>query len=363
MQASEHSSETGALLNASASKLFASLGDRGVGEASLGGWTDSDWGKVYDAGFPLALVSESAGGFGIGSSEALGLLRTAGFHAVSLPLGETMLANRLLTDAGFPPTEGPATMASGTAAQNFSLEKRASGWHISGQAAGVPWARHAGTIALLAGHEQESYVVRLTRKLTRVEHNASLAGLPSDFIEVDADLADDDVRRAPAKWTPESLMAACAALRVLEIAGALERVLELTVVYANERIQFGKPIGKQQAVQQQLAVLAGQVAACGAAADIASTAFESLDVAALAASKVRAGEAASIAAPIAHQVHGAIGFTEEHRLRLFTRRLWAWRDEFGSERYWSSLLGEQVISRGGDMLWPFIVSLGSPGEA
>src|SRR5437868_221535 len=151
----------------------------------------------------------------------------AGFHAVSLPLGETMLANRLLADAGFTTIEGPATITP----EAFSLEKRVSGWHISGQAGGVPWARHVGAIVLLARHEEESFVVRLDRTLTKIEQNASLAGLPSDLIEVDADLPDVDVRRAPAKWTPETLKAAGAALRVLEMAGALERVLDLTVGY------------------------------------------------------------------------------------------------------------------------------------
>jgi alkylation response protein AidB-like acyl-CoA dehydrogenase len=137
----------------------------------------------------------------------------------------------------------------------------------------------------------------------------------------------------------------------------------MTVTYANERVQFGRPIGKQQAVQQMLAILAGQVAACGGAADIAGTAFDTLDLMAIAAAKVRAGEAVSIAAPIAHQVHGAIGFTEEHRLHFFTRRLWAWRDEFGSERHWSAILGRHAISAGSDGLWPLVTSFGATKDA
>ena len=70
--------------------------------------------------------------------------------------------------------------------------------------------------------------------------------------------------------------------------------------------------------------------------------------------KIRVGEAASKSARIAHQVHGAIGITEEYELQQSTRRLWSWRDEFGNETYWAINLGQEVIRMGADRLWPFI---------
>jgi acyl-CoA dehydrogenase len=359
----QQGSETSALLNESATRIFSSLEDREIREANLGEWPASRWQQVAEAGFPLAFVSEAAGGFGVTPAEAMTLLRTAGAFAVPLPLAETMLANRLLTEAGFDAAEGAATVAPVAGGKVFSLKKNGSGWRVTGRAGGVPWARHVDTIVLLADADGKSFIVRLNRKTATVEQSPSLSGLPTDLVVVDADLAAADVRPAPAHWTYETLLTAGAALRVAEMAGALERVLELTVTYANERVQFGKPIGKQQAIQQQLAILAGQAAACGAAADIAGAAFERLDVLAIAAAKARAGEAASIAAPIAHQVHGAIGFTEEHRLHFFTRRLWAWRDEFGSQRYWSAVVGRKAIAAGGNGIWPFVVSIGAAQEA
>ncbi len=359
----QYRSETAELLNESAGRLFASVPDREIREAQLGQWSKARWQQVAEAGFPLAFVREEAGGFGVDPAEAIDLLRIAGYHAAPVPLAETMLANRLLTEAGFEAAEGPATIApvSGTAA--FSLARQGSGWRIRGQAAGVPWARHVDTIAIVADHDGKPCVIKLDRKRADIDPSASLAGLPSDVVKLDVELSGDDVRAAPARWTCETLKAAGAALRVAEMAGALERVLEMTVTYANERVQFGKPIGKQQAVQQLLATLAGQVAACGGAAVIAGTAFDTLDVLAIAAAKVRAGEAVSIAAPIAHQVHGAIGFTEEHRLHFFSRRLWAWRDEFGSERHWSTILGRQALAAGADGLWPLVTSFGAAQEA
>ena len=359
----QYRSETGELLNESAGRLFASVPDRDIRAAQLGEWPEACWQQVAEAGFPLAFVREEAGGFGVDPAEAIDLLRVAGYHAAPVPLAETMLANRLLTEAGFEAAQGGATIAPVTGASTFANERQRLGWRIHGRAAGVPWARHAGTIVALVEHDGRPWVVRLDRKHADVTQDVSLAGLPADAIALDIELSGDDVRPAPSHWTCEALKAAGAALRVVEMAGALERVLEMTVTYANERVQFGKPIGKQQAVQQLLATLAGQVAACGGAAAIAGAAFDALDILAIAAAKVRAGEAVSTAAPIAHQVHGAIGFTEEHRLHFFTRRLWAWRDEFGSERHWSTILGRQAIAVGAEGLWPFVTSFGAPQEA
>jgi alkylation response protein AidB-like acyl-CoA dehydrogenase len=359
----QYRSETSELLNESAGRLFASVSDRDIRAAQLGEWPEACWQQVAEAGFPLVFVREEAGGFGVDPAEAIDLLRVAGYHAAPVPLSETMLANRLLTEAGFEAAQGPATIAPVTGASAFALGRQRTGWRIHGGASGVPWARHAGTIVALAEHDGRPWVVRLDRKRADVTQDVSLAGLPADAVTLDIDLPGDAARPAASHWTCDALKAAGAALRVVEMAGALERVLELTVTYANERVQFGKPIGKQQAVQQLLATLAGQVAACGGAAAIAGAAFDALDILAIAAAKARAGEAVSIAAPIAHQVHGAIGFTEEHRLHFFTRRLWAWRDEFGSERHWSTILGRRAIAVGADGLWPFVTSFGTPQEA
>ena len=71
-----------------------------------------------------------------------------------------------------------------------------------------------------------------------------------------------------------------------------------------------------------------------------------------AAAKVRAGTAVEVVARLAHQVHGAIGFTQEHKLHHLTRRLWSWRDEAGSELAWSRVLGAGVLADGPDALWP-----------
>ena len=114
---------------------------------------------------------------------------------------------------------------------------------------------------------------------------------------------------------------------------------------------------KFQAVQQQLAVMAGQVAAAGAAADAGIEALVAATIPAMqefliAIAKTRVGDAATLASEIAHQVHGAIGFTKEYSLQLSTRRLWSWRDEFGGDTEWAAQVGAYVCARGADALWP-----------
>ena len=146
-----------------------------------------------------------------------------------------------------------------------------------------------------------------------------------------------------------------ALLRAVQMSGCLARTLELSLEYAQERVQFGRPISKFQAIQHQLAVMAGEVAAATRAADGALERLgDSRFQVQLAVAKARVGEAAGIAAEIAHQVHGAMGFTHEHRLHHHTRRLWAWRDEFGNEAHWQRQLGQHVAAVGADQVWDFI---------
>lgn len=155
----------------------------------------------------------------------------------------------------------------------------------------------------------------------------------------------------------ETLMLMGAAVRAMQMAGALQAILERSVAYAKERVAFERPIGGFQAVQHNLARLAGEtaaaLAAAGSAADAiaAEPAFNDAVFLEVASAKIRVGEAATVGAAIAHQVHGAIGFSREHVLHRYTQRLLAWRDDFGSESAWAVRLGEKVASAGADALW------------
>ena len=159
----------------------------------------------------------------------------------------------------------------------------------------------------------------------------------------------------PPGVSADVLLLGGALLRSAQIAGAAQALLDMTSKYAGERSQFGRPIGAFQAIQQQLAVFAEQLAAAGIAAEAAfvesDTALAALTIA---VAKVSTAEAASSAAGIAHSVHGAIGFTQEYSLHLLSRRLWAWRSEFGSASLWSQRIGQLVCASGGEDYWSLL---------
>jgi acyl-CoA dehydrogenase len=147
--------------------------------------------------------------------------------------------------------------------------------------------------------------------------------------------------------------------RVAQMAGAMHTLLARTVDHARDRVQFGKPIGSFQAVQQQLALFAAEAAAAACAAQAAfRSAARGTAHFEIAAAKLRANLAVETATAVAHQVHGAVGFTREHDLRHFTQRLLSWRSEFGNDRHWSEALGQAVISRGVDTFWADLTARG-----
>jgi len=129
-----------------------------------------------------------------------------------------------------------------------------------------------------------------------------------------------------------------------EIAGIAGKALDITIAYANERMQFGKPIGKQQAVQQQLAVMAEQAVLARMAGRLGCAAGLPPGQDAAAAAKQVASAAVPVIAGIAHAVHGAIGISEEYKLQLYTRRLHEWRLADGTEGYWAGLLGTSRLA-------------------
>jgi acyl-CoA dehydrogenase len=192
-----------------------------------------------------------------------------------------------------------------------------------------------------------------------VEPRDNLAGEPRDAVVFDG-VAPGASAAAPA-GLGDRLRAMGAVARACQMAGALRAILQRSVAYAGERVAFDKPIGKFQVIQHALARLAGEtavaLAASGSAADtLASDSDAEAILLEVASAKIRVGEAAAAGAAIAHQVHGAIGFSTEHPLHLFTRRLWAWRDDFGSETAWAVQLGAHVARRGADALWPMVAA-------
>jgi acyl-CoA dehydrogenase len=189
----------------------------------------------------------------------------------------------------------------------------------------------------------------------------SLAGEPSNTVTFDG-VKPVAVAPAPKGLDQTALMLMGCVVRAVETAGALEAILDMTVRYSNERVAFEKKISKFQAVQHNLARLAGEVSAAMTAAHSAADAIAHADAfddaifLEATAAKIRSAEAAQEGAAIAHQVHGAIGFTNEHILHRYTLRMLAWRDDFGNESYWAVELGTKIAARGADEFWPLVAA-------
>lgn len=307
------------------------------------GWQGALWQQVEALGLPLLLVPEEQGGVGGDWEDLHAVLEVAGRYAVPLPIGEAMLATRLAVEAGLAPPAGALSLAVDTQGE---LSRGAEGFVFSGTLSGVPWGRDVDTVAAVALHEGEPHLMLLPRAAATVTPGHNLAFEPRDRLSFDGVA----VAAAPCGGTVP--LEACALARVAQITGALQAALTRSIEYAKERKQFGRAIGKFQAVQQQLALFGAEVAAvscaAGAAARAASRGGAGFQIA---AAKLRANLAIGPATATAHQVHAAIGFTQEYPLRFATQRLWSWRSEYGNDRYWSERLGAQVAARGAANFW------------
>lgn len=218
----------------------------------------------------------------------------------------------------------------------------------------LPWARHAQRILLSFTAGPRFFVASLYPGSLGLRHTANMAAEPHDEVQAPAEpVAAERLVEVGMEWGPESLMARGALCRALQMQGAMARVNELTLQYAHDRKQFSRSLAQYQTVQSYLAAMAGELCATEAATEgaiAAATHAEAVD--AIAAAKIRAGQAARVVTSHGHQVHGAIGFTREFPLNIWTRRLWAWREEYGNEARWARVLGAAVLGRGADALWP-----------
>lgn len=344
-------SETAARLFADLEKNALAAIPRHPGDGAIA-WDGTIWDAVEDMGFPLALLTEEAGGFDLDPVAALGLVRQAAGAVVSLPLGETMLAQYVLAHAGLATVTGPVALVTG-----LTITADGAGWRVQGTAPDVAWGR---ALQGLVAVDPAGRIARLDGNVWSATQGQNIAGEPRDALRVDLYLGPDQVVQTA--LTPDLVQGFGALIRAQSLAGALERVLDQTIGYANDRVQFGRPLARFQAIQHNIAIMATNTAAARAGADMAAAALPhaytdaALFLRNVAAAKLRAGEAAGLCAALAHQIHGAIGVTREYALHPLTTRLWAWRDEYGAERAWADALGAQVLQRGHQGVWPCLTT-------
>jgi acyl-CoA dehydrogenase len=309
-------------------------------------WHGELWDSLVEMGITAMLANEARGGASATWSEVFWVLQLAGQHFIPLPIAENMVAGKILESAGIAMPKGFCGVAAYHSGQ-WTFEGSVA--RFTGDLIGVPWGRYADHIACSIADGNSFRVCMLSRADSRISEASNPAGEPRDRMTFVGGVAVSGLSDAA---EASHLRDFCALARIAQIAGCMAAALERCVSYSGQRHQFGRPLSQFQAVQQQLAVLTGETAAVICAARAAFRAADSREPGfQIAAAKLRANGAIGIATAIAHQIHGALGYTEECGLQLATGRLWSWRTEFGNDRYWSERLGAAVAHRGSDVFW------------
>lgn len=321
------------------------------------------WQTIADSGMTKILCREAHGGIEASWLEALSLFYQLGYTQAPVPLSQAVVGQYLASRSGLDlAADSVFALAAGAQARALAVTSNEAGTPatIDGTMKAVKWARHAHWLVIEAAGQL--CLVAAKGAGVRIEPKADAASLPADTVVLDhAPVAH--VLPPGIAGLNRPLEVFYAATTAAQLTGALEYALDLAVQYAKDRVQFGKPIGKYQAIQQQLAVLAGEVACSYAAAttalrDLPAMQQDSAPQAEFSAAvaKVTASDAVRTGASIAHQVHGAIGFTYEYALNFATRRLWAWRAEAGTSTEWAERLGQAFIEAGSDRFWPHLTA-------
>lgn len=269
------------------------------------------WNRLVELGLSDLTASEQRGGSGASWHEAAALARTLARHGCPLGVAESDLV---------------------------------AGWLLEQTAAPAPQALRG---VLFLDHDADMDFEGRPRAVERVvvvrrdENSPYLVDVPVEAVR-QADSAEFERCRVEGEVV-DAARTRQALVRAVQISGTLEAITDMTIEYAQTREQFGRPIGKQQAVQRLVAIVAGETALARAATDAAVLAMADPDVDAqqVAAMVAVAGSCCGHAVdPVvrqAHQVIGAIGTTREHRLHQFTTAAIALRSERGaSTRQWDA---------------------------
>ena len=309
-----------------------------VRHIEAGGPAGALWRPIEEAGFLDLLLEEEQGGAGLAMTELFPILECLGRFAVPVPLAQSIVA-RAVAQSALP--TGMVTLATQTRRAGDAVMCQAVPY---GAIADYVLARDGSSVLLLS-------CASALREGVGDPRNAA------------ANL--DWNKPAPLFQIAEGgeyLSALAAASTAAQLSGALQRAFDMTLAHCNTRVQFGKSIGKFQAIQQQVSVMAEHVLAAAIAAEAAfrppaagsSRVVPSLLTAAVA--KSRTGEAASQVAATAHALHGAIGMTDEFDLSVVTRRIHDWRIAYGAETYWNRIVGTEVLT-GDASLAEFVAAL------
>lgn len=300
------------------------------------------WRRLDELGLVRLTGPEESGGSGAGWFEAAELLTAAARNAVRIPLAEhDLLACWLLDANGMPGDAAVRTVC--------LLDDDAT-------ARGVPWAAGSDRVVVVWHDGDEHRVADVERAALDIAAGVNLIGEPRDTVTADVTALDGVPIGAD---LVAQLQMKAAVVRAIQVCAALDETALRSIEHAGSRVQFGRTVSRFQAVQHSIADLTAEAALARAATESALTAAVGSDWTApnlpfrIAVARSCVGHAASVVVRNAHQVHGAIGTTIEHRLHEFTRAALAWRSEFGSVRHWDEQVTDATLAAGADV-WRLI---------
>ena len=308
-------------------------------------WPEDLWTQLQATGFT------SIGRDGALEDHAA-LAKAVGIFAVALPLVDVGLARWTADHAGLEIADEIVVVCAGLNAKDRIEGRTDEGGRVSltGTAHRVPWARNADLLIVPVEIDGVMRWAKIGPAGLEFREGVNFASEPRDDVRFDGLLIDADVIGAPGPRLKD-VQARGALMRGASAVGAMEFVLDASLTFAEHRVQFGRSISAFQTVQHHLVLIAEATAAVSSAVDAAVFAGPEQRLMMVAAAKVMLGEQAAILTRLAHQVHGAIGATEEHPLQPRTRRLWSWQDEFGTTTDWAAELGEQLVFPGSPGAW------------
>lgn len=279
------------------------------------------WNTLGDLGLATIGIPEEFGGTGEGLAELAAVVEELAAHGMHVPIIEY---NTGRWAAGGAAVGEVAVACAEGAAGNIP----------------VAWAKSADQLVLLVSGAERAQLFSLDGRvgdggdpLNEYVDRVDLRG--AAHLELDGPSA-------------EEIRIRLGILRSAALVGATRGAYSLTRKYVREREQFGKSLVKIPAVARALATIRVDVIQAEAAL---ARALEVGTLDAVAIARVVAAQSAGATAHTAHQLHGAMGITQEYPLHQLTRTMWAWRDAETSELDWADHLGAAAFEGGDNLVW------------
>ena len=305
------------------------------------------WADIEEQGLTKIIVKEDFFGSALPFNSILPVIQMSAKMGVPLPFTETIICNYLFSELNFEPPNGMITFALDTKNIKISNNK------ISGDLLSVPYLNLTNQITLIQEIHGIFHFIFIENTNGDLKSRKNFLSEP----RFDLSIKDCKILKTKKLNLDINFNNIGSIIRSAQMVGSMEKIINLSIEYCSQRVQFGRSLSKFQAIQHQISEMAVELAASNAALSSLQVINEPMpkldDIAIL---KIRTGIAAGKLITISHQVHGAMGFTKEYELSYFTKNLHSWRNDFGNETYWQNILGKSFLEKTNLSLWEYLTN-------